>query len=67
MTSPSLTSEVVRASPLTASALYLNYISTYGTAVVTTLAIAYGIAQFYWRAREHSKLMGEKKDVEPGE
>jgi hypothetical protein len=67
MTSPSLASEVVRASPLTASALYLNFISTYGAAIVTTLAIVYGIAQFYWRAKEHRKVMGEKGDVESGE
>ena len=60
MTSPSLASEVVRASPLTASALYLNFTSTYGAAIVTTLAIVYGIAQFYWRAKEHHKVMGER-------
>lgn len=62
MTSPSLASEVVRASPLTATALYLNFISTYGAAIVTTLAIIFGLAQFYWRAAEHRKLMREKND-----
>ena len=65
MTPPSLASEVVRTSPLTAGALYLNFISTYGAAIVTTLAILYAVAQFYWRAREHRKIMGGK-DVEPG-
>ncbi|AHB12193.1 holin [Xylella phage Prado] len=60
MTPPSLASEVVRTSPLTAGALYLNFISTYGAAIVTTLAILYAIAQFYWRAREHRKIMGDK-------
>ena len=67
MTPPSLASEVVRTSPLTASAIYLNFISTYGTAIVTTLAIIYGAAQFYWRYREHRKVMGETKNDEPRE
>jgi len=60
MTSPSLASEVIRTSPLTAGALYLNFISTYGAAIVTTLAILYAVCQFYWRAREHGKIMGGK-------
>lgn len=64
MTSPSLASEVVRTSPLTAGALYLNFISTYGSAIVTTLAILYAVAQFYWRYRENKKIM-EGKDGEP--
>ncbi|WAX24106.1 hypothetical protein S3_00041 [Xanthomonas phage S3] len=65
MTPPTLAQEVVRTSPLTAGALYLNFISTYGAAIVTTLAILYAVAQFYWRAREHRKIMGGK-DVESG-
>jgi hypothetical protein len=60
MTPPSLANEVIRTSPLTVGALYLNFISTYGAAIVTTLAIAYAVAQFYWRAREHRKIMGGK-------
>lgn len=64
MTPPSLASEVVRTSPLTAGALYLNFISTYGAAIVTTLAILYALTQFYWRAREHRKIMGES-NVKP--
>ncbi|AMW36107.1 holin [Xanthomonas phage XAJ24] len=60
MTPPSLANEVVRTSPLTVGALYLNFISTYGAAIVTTLAIVYALAQFYWRAREHTKIMGAK-------
>jgi hypothetical protein len=67
MTPPSLASEVVRASPLTASALYLSFISTYGSAIVTTLAIIYAVLQMYWRAKEHRKLMKEKADDEPSE
>lgn len=62
MTPPSVASEVVRTSPLTAGALYLNFISTYGAAIVTTLAIVYAIAQFYWRSREHRKIMGDHND-----
>ncbi|UUR56231.1 hypothetical protein pXoo2106_42 [Xanthomonas phage pXoo2106] len=64
MAPPSMVNEVVRTSPLTLGAVYLNFISTYGAAIVTTLAILYAIAQFYWRAREHRKIMGGK-DVEP--
>jgi hypothetical protein len=62
MTPPSLANEVIRTSPLTAGALYLNFISTYGAAIVTTLAILYAFAQFYWRAREHRKIMGGSND-----
>lgn len=58
MTPPSVVHEVIRTSPLTLGAVYLNFISTYGAAIVTTLAIAYAVAQFYWRAREHRKIMG---------
>lgn len=62
MTPPSMVNEVVRASPLTLGAVYLNLISTYGAAIVTTLAIVYAIAQFYWRSREHHKIMGDSND-----
>lgn len=65
MTPPSVANEVIRVSPLTASALYLNFISTYGSAIVTTLAVLYAIFQFYWRAREHKKIMGGSND-QPG-
>lgn len=58
MTPPSLTDEVIRTTPLTAGAVYLNFISTYGAAIVTSLAILYAVCQFYWRAREHRKIMG---------
>lgn len=60
MTPPSVVHEVVRSSPLTLGAVYLNFISTYGAAIVTTLAIMYAVAQFYWRHREHHKIMGGK-------
>lgn len=62
MTPPSLASEALRTTPLTAGAVYLNFMSTYGATIVTTLAIVYVIAQFYWRAREHRKIMGDKHD-----
>lgn len=62
MTPPTLAQEVTRASPLAAGALYLNFISTYGTTIVTTLAIIYGVVQFYWRGREHKKIMGDDND-----
>lgn len=60
MTPPTVGDELLRTSPLTAGALYLNFISTYGAAIVTTLAIVYAVAQIYWRAREHRKIMGGK-------
>jgi len=43
---------------------YLNFISKYGTAVVTTLAIAYGILQIVLRVLEHRKIMKAKTTQE---
>lgn len=57
MTSPSLASEVARVAPLPIGAAYLNFVSTYGAAILTTLGIMFALAQFYWRWREHRQLV----------
>jgi hypothetical protein len=67
---PSVGAEVARNIPLSAGAVYLSFISTYGTAVVTTLAIAYGLMQMYLRWKEHKAIMRKNKenqDVEGSE
>ena len=54
---PSATVEFARQTPLVAGATYLNFVSTYGAAIVTTLAIVYGVLQLYLRSREHKAFM----------
>lgn len=54
---PSATVELARQTPLVAGAAYLNFVSTYGAAIVTTLAIAYGVLQLILRSREHKAFM----------
>lgn len=54
---PSAATDLARNVPLTGMALYLSFISQYGTAIVTTLAILYGGYQFWCRYREHSAIM----------
>lgn len=44
-TAPTAGTEFARNAPLTAGAIYLNFISQYGAAIVTTLAIVYGVLQ----------------------
>ena len=54
---PTASLEVVRQTPLVAGATYLNFVSTYGAAIVTTLAIVYGVLQLYLRSKEHKAFM----------
>lgn len=54
---PSASVELVRNAPLTGGALYLSYISQYGAAIVTTLAIIYAIMQMTMRVLEHRAIM----------
>ena len=54
---PTATVELARQTPLVAGATYLNFVSTYGAAIVTTLAIVYGLLQIYLRSREHKAFM----------
>lgn len=53
---PSAAVEVARQTPLIAGAAYLNFVSTYGAAIVTTLAIIYGVLQLYLRT--HARAQG---------
>lgn len=60
---PSTATDLVRNVPLTGSALYLSFVSQYGAAIVTTLAIVYGVMQMILRVLEHRAIMkknGEK-------
>lgn len=58
----SATTEVVRYAPLGASAWYLNFVSQYGAAVVTTIAIAYGVMQLVFRYLEHRAIMRKNRE-----
>lgn len=53
-------SELGRVAPLLAGSFYLNFISQYGSIIVTTIAIVYGVMQMVFRYQEHRKLMKEK-------
>lgn len=53
---PSLGTDFARNIPLTGGALYLSFISQYGAAIVTTLAIIYGVLQITLRIMEHRAL-----------
>lgn len=54
---PTASVELVRQTPLVAGAAYLNFVSQYGAAIVTTLAIVYGVLQLILRSREHKAFM----------
>lgn len=57
------TTEMARSAPLVGSAIYLNFISQYGTVLVTTLAILYGVMQLILRWREHKALMTKHRSI----
>ena len=58
---PSAATEFARNVPLTGGALYLSFISQYGAAIVTTLAIVYGVMQMTLRILEHRAIMRKNK------
>ncbi|CAB1282954.1 Phage Holin [Xylella phage Cota] len=58
---PSAATEFARNVPLTGGALYLSFISQYGAAIVTTLAIVYGVMQVTLRILEHRAIMRKNK------
>lgn len=59
---PTVTTELARNAPLGGAAVYLSFISQYGTAIVTTLAVLYALMQFTLRIREHRAIM-KKNEV----
>lgn len=63
---PSAATDMARNVPLTGSALYLSFISQYGAAIVTTLAIAYGVMQMVFRYQEHKAIMRTNKEKKDG-
>lgn len=58
---PSAATEFARNAPLAGGALYLSFISQYGAAIVTTLAIVYGVMQMTLRLLEHRAIMRKNK------
>lgn len=66
MNAPTLGTEVARNVPLSFGALYLTFISQYGAAIVTTLAIAFGAMQIYMRWKEHRVIMRKNKESKDG-
>jgi hypothetical protein len=58
---PSVTTELARNVPLTGGALYLSFISEYGAAIVTTLAIVYAMMQMTLRVLEHRAIMRKNR------
>lgn len=54
---PSLGTDFARNIPLTGGALYLSFLSQYGAAIVTSLAIIYGVLQITLRIMEHRALV----------
>lgn len=59
---PSVGTEIARNAPLTAGALYMNFIGQYGAMLVTTIAIVYGVMQMYLRIREHRIYVEKNKE-----
>lgn len=64
---PSVGAEIARNVPLSAGAVYLSFISTYGTAIVTTLAIVYAVLQMYLRWQEHKAIVRKNKETSDDE
>lgn len=62
MNSPSTAVDLARNAPLTGSAVYLSFMSQYGSTVVTTLAIIYGLLQMWLRYKEHKAIMTKNKE-----
>ncbi len=60
---PSVGAEIARNAPLSVGAVYLSFISTYGTSIVTTLAIVYAVLQMYLRWQEHKAIMRKNKET----
>lgn len=63
MNMPTAASDIARNVPLSAGAVYLTFISQYGTAIVTTLAIVYGCMQLFMRWKEHRAIMRKNKET----
>lgn len=59
---PTVTTELARNAPLSAVAVYLSFISQYGAAIVTTLAIVYAIMQMVLRFQEHRAIMRKNQE-----
>ena len=61
---PTVATEVARNVPLPVGAIYLSFMSTYGSAIVTTLAIIFAGMQFYLRWKEHKHITRIKEKAD---
>ncbi len=46
--------------PLPLVAGFMAFVDQYGSAILFVIGVSYGLCQWYWRRKEHKKLMGEK-------
>ena len=58
---PSVGVDVMRATPLFSAAGMLTFFDLYGSMLVTGMALAYGVYQFWCRRREHKAIMLKNK------
>lgn len=58
--SPSLIREGMSNLPIPLVASFLAFVDQYGSAIMFAVGLTYAVAQFYWRRREHKKIMGDK-------
>lgn len=63
MTIPSVAQDVARNAPISLSAMYLSFVDQYGAALVTSLAICFGILQIVLRWREHRAIMKKNEEA----
>lgn len=64
MSLKALAGDAVRTTPAIAVSAYLNFISMYGAAIVTTLTIVWIVAQASMRYTEHRKIMRAKENTD---
>lgn len=62
MHTPTIATELSRNAPLSLGAVYLGFVSQYGAAAVTTIALLYGVMQFVLRWQEHRAIMRKHKE-----
>lgn len=60
MSSPSVIREVAANMPLPLVAGFMAFVDQYGSAILFVIGVSYGLCQWYWRRKEHKKLMGDK-------
>lgn len=54
--------DFTRTAPLAGAAWFVEFTSTYGSALLTALSIAYAAVNIYFRVKEHRAKMKEYRD-----